>query len=58
MPKDQANSWGAAETVYELSSSSAHRGSAQASAMEQHGLKGSLSCGEEEEGDLSPTEKD
>lgn len=50
--------WGAAETIYELSSPGAHRGSVQASAMEQYDLKVSLSCREEEEGDLSPTEKD
>lgn len=60
MPKDQADSgfWGAAQTVctsYLLPG--AHRGSAQAPAMEQDGLKASLSC-REEEGHMSTTEID
>lgn len=49
---------GAAQTVcmsYLLPD--AHRGSAQAPVMEQHGVKVSLSC-REEEGHMSTTEKD
>lgn len=52
MGKDQADSvfWDAAETVsMNCLLPCAHRGSAQAPAVEQHGMKASLSCREVEE---------